>query len=186
MASVIQLQSLKHCKLAIGSYPHFNYDASGGGGKAIVADIEKNNIQRIQFSPNRFIIPSINIRTSKILGLPLPPGIEIKILLEKLEGTILKEKGEVSLTFKSKFILSILNLYDFPKLSISTKLTTGKIKSKLFTAEGRCISKNGQSTLVGVATIPKSGNKFLDIFLGLPNESLAKLNCKILEQDLQI
>ena len=41
------------------------------------------------------------------------------------------------------------------------------------------LQKNGQTKLVGISTIPITGNKILDTFLGLPNEALAELQCEI-------
>ena len=39
----MQLKSLEGCQLAIGSYPPFDYDAQGGGGKGTVIQNEKDN-----------------------------------------------------------------------------------------------------------------------------------------------
>ena len=48
------LESLEGCLLAIGSYPTFHYDATGGGGEAHLLKSEQGDLQRIRFNPNTF------------------------------------------------------------------------------------------------------------------------------------
>ena len=67
----------------------------------------------------------------------------------------------------------------FPNLIIKTVLKTGKVKSKLHEGEGLLLQNNGTTKLVGISIIPRTGNKILDAFLGLPNEALAELKCEI-------
>lgn len=175
----MKLISLKGCRLAIGSYPSFEYDASGGGGEATLLPIKKDNILRLRFATETFLIPALTWQTTKFLSLPLPPGLKIEMYMDTLEGSIDKGTGEVFLRFKSRFIFSICNIFRFPELFIKTYLETGKVKGILHEEEGRTLQQNGQATLVGVATVPKTGNKILDLFLGLPNEALAVLKCEI-------
>ena len=74
---------------------------------------------------------------------------------------------------------SIVAIFKFPKLRVKSFLKTGKVKGKLHQGEGRVLQNNGTTKLVGISMIPKTGNKVLDIFLGLPNEALAELKCEI-------
>ncbi len=175
----MQLKSLEGCRLTIGSYPPFNYNASGGGGKATLLPSSNNNLLHISFSSETFSIPSLTSRTTKFLSLPLPPGLKIEMSMDKLEGTIDKNSGETLLRFDSKFYFSIGAILKFPELMVKTMLKTGKIKSKLHEGEGLALQKNGRAKLVGISIIPKTGNKILDTFLGLPNEALAELQCEI-------
>ncbi len=99
--------------------------------------------------------------------------------MDKLEGTIHKNSGDVLLKFESKFLFSIGNMIKFPDILVKTLLTTGKVNGNLHKGEGIVDDVNGKIKLVGIALIPKTGNKFLDGFLGLPNEALAELNCEI-------
>ena len=64
----MHLKSLERCRLAIGSYPPFDYDARGGGGKGILIpnNIEKN-ILHIRFPTETFSIPPLNWKTTKFL-----------------------------------------------------------------------------------------------------------------------
>ena len=175
----MQLKSLKGCRLKIGSYPSFSYNASGGGGKGTVLSSKKDNILYLSFSPKTFLIPPLTSKNTKFLSIPLPPGLKIQMYMDKLEGTIDKSSGEVLLKFESKFVFSIGAMIDFPDLLVKTLLKTGQVKGKSQEGEGLVLQKNGQTKLVGISTIPPTGNKILDTFLGLPNEALAELQCEI-------
>ncbi len=175
----MQLKSLEGCRLKIGKYPPFTYDAYGGGGKATLIPNPKKNLLHISFSPNRFFIPPLTSKTTRFLYLPLPPGLKIEMSMDQLEGTINKSSGEVLLKFESKFLFSIGSMLKFPGLIVKTLLRTGKVKSKLHQAEGLVLQNNGKTKLVGISIIPKTGNQILDTFLGLPNEALAELQCEI-------
>jgi len=175
----MQLKSLKGCRLKIGSYPSFSYNASGGGGKGTVLSRKKDNILYLSFSPKTFFIPPLTSKNTKFLSIPLPPGLKIQMYMDKLEGTIDKSSGEVLLKFESKFVFSIGAMINFPDLLVKTLLKTGQVKGKSQEGEGLVLQKNGQTKLVGISTIPPTGNKILDTFLGLPNEALAELQCEI-------
>ena len=175
----MQLKSLEGCRLVIGKYPSFSYNASGGGGKAVLLPNQTNNLLHISFSSKTFSIPPLTSKTTKFLSLPLPPSFKIEMSMDRLEGTIDKSSGEVFLKFESKFLFSIGAMLKFPKLLVKTLLTSGKVKGKLHEGEGHVIQNNGTIKLVGISIIPKTGNKILDTFLGLPNEALAELKCEI-------
>ena len=175
----MQLKSLAGCRLRIGSYPPFTYDASGGGGIAILHPSQKNNIIKLSFSSKNFSIPPLTSRTTKFLSLPLPPGLIIRMSMDQLEGTINKQSGEILLKFESKFQFKIGDMIKFPDLLVKTFLQTGKVKGKYHEAKGLVLQENGKTNLVGIANIPVTGNKILDTFLGLPNEALAELKCEI-------
>ena len=175
----MKMKSLEGCRLSIGAYPPFTYNAYGGGGKATVIPSQKNNLLHVSFSSETFSIPPLTSRTTKFLSLPFPPGLKIEMSMDKLEGTIDKKSGEILLKFESKFIFSIGAKLKFPELIVNSLLKTGKVKGKLHESEGHVIENNGKTKLVGISTIPPTGNKILDAFLGLPNEALAELKCQI-------
>ncbi len=175
----MNLKSLEGCRLTIGSYPPFIYNACGGGGKGTLFPHKKNNLLHVSFSSKTFSIPPLTSRTTKFLSLPLPKGLKIEIFMSKLEGTIDIKSGEVLLNFESKFLFSIGSMVKFPKLIVITLLQTGKVKGIFQEAEGQVLQNNGKTKLVGISTIPKTGNKILDTFLGLPNEAIAELECEM-------
>ena len=176
----MQLRSLEGCRLKIGKYPSFTYNAYGGGGKAKLVPKQNSNLLHISFSSKTFSIPPLTSKTTKFLSLPLPPGFKIKMSMDKLEGTIDQNSGEVLLKFESKFLFSIGAILKFPELIVKTLLKTGKVKGQLHEGEGTVLQNNGTTKLVGISIIPKTGNKILDAFLGLPNEALAELKCEII------
>tara|TARA_Y100001968_G_C19117448_1_gene600288 strand:+ start:163 stop:693 length:531 start_codon:yes stop_codon:yes gene_type:complete len=175
----MKLKSLEGCQLKIGRYPHFKYNGTGGGGKGKLVPSNIDNIQYLSFSSETFSIPSLTYQTTKFLSIPLPPGLKIKMSMNKLEGTIDQGSGEILLKFDSKFEFSIGSIIQFPGLLVKTSLQTGKVKGKLHEATGSPRQKNGKTKLVGIAIIPLTGNKVLDTFLCLPNEALAELQCEI-------
>ncbi len=177
----MQLRSLEGCRLRIGKYPPFTYNAKGGGGTATLLPSQRENLLHISFSSKTFAIPPLTSKTTKFLSLPLPPGLKIEMSMEKLEGTIDKNSGEVLLNFESKFVFSIGAAIKFPDLIVKSLLTTDKVKGKLHEAEGIILQKNCTTKLVGISVIPITNNKILNNFLGLPNEALAELKCEIKE-----
>ena len=175
----MELKSLEGCRLKIGSYPTFIYNANGGGGKATLLPSNTKNILYLSFSSKTFVIPPLTSKNTRFLSLPLPPGFKIKMSMDRLEGTIDKNSGEVFLKFESKFIFSIGAMITFPNLIVKTSLKTGQVKGKLQEGKGRVLQKNGKTKLVGISIIPPTGNKILDTFLNLPNEALAELQCEL-------
>ncbi len=165
--------------MAIGKYPHFKYNANGGGGEAILLEKKVNNTKYIEFCPNTFQIPSLNWKTTKFLNLPLPPGINIKITMDKLAGTINTDSGEINLDFEARFTLQIFSKIEFPNLKIISCLTTNKVKTKHFSSEGQTMQPNGEARIVGISNIKKTNDYILDKFLGLPTEALAELQCVV-------
>ena len=175
----MHLKSLEGCRLTIGSYPPFSYNAFGGGGKGKLIPSQQNNIFHLSFSTKTFSIPPLTSQTTKFLSFPLPPGLKIEMSMNKLEGTIDNNSGEVLLNFESRFIFSIGNIIKFPALLVKAILTTGKVQGELHEGKGLVVQKDGRTKLVGISNIAPTGNKFLDSFLGLPNEALAELQCEI-------
>ncbi len=178
-----QLRSLSGCKLTIGNYPTFNYNASGGGGFAVITAKERSEVLSLEFNPKELIIPPLNWRTTKFLGLPLPPGIQISIQTEKLAGTISTLTGIVSLHFIARFSFTIGKAIKAPDLIVQTILKTSEVGSKGFDLNGKSLKNNGRITLMGLANIPITGNKLMDYFLNLPNDALASLECELIEKE---
>ena len=104
---------------------------------------------------------------------------QIRLCRGPTSYTLDQDSGTVILKFESQFIFSILSIFHFPALLIKTTLTSRKVKGNLQEAEGKVINNNGEATLVGIATVPKTENIILDTLLMLPNEALAILKCKI-------
>ncbi len=173
------LKSLKGCKLKIGRYPQFDYNAEGGGGKGIFASSKKQTKRHIFFDPKDFNIPSINWMTTKILGFPLPPGIVIDIKTERLEGYIDYKEMDISLEFEAKFKFSIGSIIYAPDLIVKTLLKNKALNAINNIQPSKSIDDHRVIVLKGIANVPPTGNRLFDNFLSLPNKAEAILNCTI-------
>ena len=164
----------------------------GGGGGAAGGD---NQQELLSFDPGAVSIPALDFRTTRFLGLPLPPGLRISIEPLKLSGWIRRKTGEVSLDFEARFFFTAFGLYKPPPLFVSTTLTTGEAtRSKnnkssdsgvRLSGRGRALDdasgggRGGSVALSGIAVVEPVGDFFLDSFLMLPTECLAELKAEL-------
>ena len=176
--SQLQLTTLDGCGLAIGGYPRFRYDATGGMGLATIGPSGADGLQSVRFETTSLQIPDLECRTTRVLGLPLPPGLRIAIVPEQLEGSLNASSGAVHLHFRARFLFRVGRLYLAPALLVVTELTTGGVQSRRHRLDGETLDGQGNALLVGVARVPPSGEGWVDRFLGLPDEALALLRCR--------
>jgi hypothetical protein len=137
----------------------------------------------VAFDPAGLRIPALNSRTGRILGLPLPPGLEIAIRPQALAGRWQPETGLVDLAFEARFQLLLGGRPAAPDLQVATQLGTGEASWQRGPVAGRPLDAEGRGVLVGVALVPLTGEGWLDRFLGLPGEALAVLCCQLLPAD---
>jgi hypothetical protein len=164
----VRLSTHASCNLAIGAYPRFAYNAAGGGGTGVLLPAGSDGRQPLHFPTPELRIPPLNARTGRFLGLPLLPGLEISIQPQLLAGWLEPATGMVQLRFQAHFVFRAGSLYQAPPLWVDTLLTS---------AEPR--SPEGELTLVGLAPVAPSGDRWFDRFLGLPSEALAILRCNL-------
>ena len=103
----VQLTTLEACSLAIGAYPPFRYNARNGGGTGQLNTTSAKACQPLIFEPGTLQIPALNWRTTRFLGLPLPPGFNISIQPSQLSGFWHAQTGEVDLRFQAKFLFRL-------------------------------------------------------------------------------
>lgn len=179
----LQLTTLPGCRLAIGAYPGFRYDGRGGGGVGQLQGPGADGRCPVAFAPSTLVIPPLNSRSTRFLGLPLPPGLEIAIHPERLAGWLEPHSGQVQLHFQARFQCRAGRLYGPPPLWVETHLSTaawGQGPHRRWGAlAGEPLTGDGAARLVGVAAVPPSGDPWLDRFLGLPGEALAVLQCQL-------
>jgi hypothetical protein len=96
--SKVLLSTLSDCQLAVSVYPPFAYDAAGGGGTGTVQRRD-DGLLHLRFDPASLSIPPINSRHAAILGIPVPPPLNIAIVPRRLEGTLDPATGRVDLDF---------------------------------------------------------------------------------------
>lgn len=193
-----RLTTLADCGLRISVYPPFSYDASGGGARVGTVGAAGDNSEEVEeeagdksslsFDPSVVSIPALDSRTTRFLGLPLPPGLRIDIEPLRLAGWVRRATGEVSLDFDANFRFSAFGLYRPPPLFVSTTLTTGEARSKKesgkrsggrLSGRGEPLRADGSVALSGVAVVEPVGDFFLDSFLMLPTECLAELRAEL-------
>jgi len=177
--ATLHLTTAAGCSLAIGRYPRFRYNASGGGGSGLGGELDPAGWQPLLFEPAGLAIPPLSWRTTRVGGLPLPPGLSISLLPQRLAGRWQPASGVVELEFLARFRFAIAGIYQAPDLVVQTSLGTGAVQGQRHSASGQPLDGDGRGLLVGVATVPPTGEGWLDRFLGLPDEALALLRCEL-------
>lgn len=172
------LSTLSDCSLAVSIYPTFSYNAAGGGGMGRIVSRE-GDIATVEFDPTTLSIPTIDYKSTKVLGIPIPPPLSIKIIPKELKGTVNMKTGEANLDFDASFQFDAGNLYHAAPLSVITTLSTEGSSGNLLQGPGTRLNADGKARLAGVAKVPKTGDSFLDGFLLLPSEALAVLSASL-------
>ncbi|XVF09781.1 hypothetical protein REPUB_Repub07fG0125800 [Reevesia pubescens] len=175
----VSFKTLGACKLGISRYPDFEYNAEGGTGTGTATKITDGNELSVSFDLKTLYIPPLTSATTKFLGLPLPPFLKIDIVPQLFQGNINQESGKVDLEFLAKFCFSIGSIYKAPPLLVKTVLTSEESKGKIKSGRGERLDKEGNCKLVGVALVDPIDDLFMNSFLSLPTECLAKLNALI-------
>jgi hypothetical protein len=171
-----RLETLADCTLAIAGFPRFSYDGRGGSGLGTLS------AGVLRFDPKTLAIPSLDWRSTRVLGLPLPPGVTIGIHTTALAGSFDPVSGQLDLQFSAVFRFSLSGLYRAPDLHVDTSLSSSGVESQRHRISGRPLTPDGEGQLVGVALVPPTGDRWLDRFLGLPDEALAILRCRLTPQ----
>jgi hypothetical protein len=176
---LVALTTEAGCGLAIGRYPRFRYDARGGGGSGQLEAPDGEGWRPLAFAPEGLTIPPLTWRTTRVLGLPLPPGLSIAIAPQRLAGRWQHKSRAVELEFQARFVFAVAGLYRAPDLIVRTRLRTGEARGQRHSALGVPLDHDGRGVLVGVAVVEPTGAAWLDRFLGLPDEALAVLRCRL-------
>jgi hypothetical protein len=189
------LRTTDACELAVSIYPFFRYKAGGGGGDAEVTPAvavaaaspssspAAENLLALSFDASTLRIPALDYRTAFLFGvLPIPPPLRIAIEPRELRGTLDPRTGACELAFDAEFRFAAGPLYRAPPLRVRTTLTTAASAGARLSGSGRAWDARTSSVrLAGVASVPKTGDAFLDAFLMLPNDALA-----VLEGELEL
>jgi hypothetical protein len=79
----VTLNTGSNCKLAVAFYPIFSYDASNGAVSGVKTQGEQGRTL-LTFDPEQTYIPPLDWRTTRVLGLPIPPPLRIEITTREL------------------------------------------------------------------------------------------------------
>lgn len=174
----VMLSTLSDCSLAVSIYPTFSYNASGGGGVGRIVS-QDGDIATVEFDIESLSIPPIDYRSTKVLGIPIPPPLSIQIVPKELKGNVNMKTGEANLDFDASFQFDAGSLYHAAPLSVVTTLSTEGSSGDLLQGSGVRLNGDGKARFAGVAKVPKTGDSFLDGFLLLPSEALAVLSAEL-------
>ncbi|XP_020574142.1 uncharacterized protein LOC110020395 [Phalaenopsis equestris] len=180
----IRFQTLEACRLGIGRYPDFDYNANGGtstgtGIGSAAGNFDAPDKISTIFDIEKLYIPPLTGATTRFLGLPLPPLLKIDIAPEIFQGSISRSSGKVELHFRAKFWFSIGSVYRAPPLMVETVLTSEESKGGLRGGKGERLDEEGKCRLVGVATVDPIEDSIMNAFLSLPTECIAEINAQI-------
>ena len=107
----------------------------------------------------------------------------LAIAADELSGQWEQQSGAIALNFRARFrfraSLARYPIYAPPDLQIACTLTSGTAQGRRHSATGQPLADDGRTRLVGVARVEPCGDALLDRFLGLPDEALAVLECRI-------
>lgn len=199
--------------LGVSVWPDFEYDAEGATTLGVVGepdpsrvDERGNPLVHLCFDVNTFEGPPVMGSTTKVFGVPLPPGIRIDIVPLSLEGWLNTHNGECNLDFDAEFRGSIFgeDFIKLPPMQIRSPLTTGDTKGGFKTATGSRFTEienrgtrdvgsgdvnpcaggrpGDLAELVGIARVPKVTGRWdwlMNALLLLPSDALAVLPCRL-------
>ena len=87
----------------------------------------------------------------------------------------------MELEFLARFVFAVAGIYRAPDLIVRTRLGTAETRGQRHSAVGVPLDRDGRGVLVGVAVVEPTGEAWLDRILGLPDEALAVLRCRLVE-----
>lgn len=126
--------------LGVSFWPDFDYDASGATTLGVVGDPDPSNPGAVHlvFDVTTFEGPPVCGRTTKVFGVPLPPGIRVDVVPLSLEGWLDPVTGACALEFDAEFRGSIFgeNFIRLPPMTVRSPLTTGVARGETREAAG--------------------------------------------------
>ena len=167
--------------LGVSFWPDFTYDASGATTLGTVTDVKRHagrsgSVIHLDFDVSTFEGPPVCGRTTKVFGVPLPPGVRIDIRPISLKGFLDTATGECRLDFDARFEGSIFGeeFIKLPPMTVRSPLTTGETRGEQRSARG---SRFGTVALEVPSSPMKSvnGDSALDPCLGGTPGDLAEL-----------
>lgn len=173
----VVIKTLRDSELAIGRYPKFAYNSTGGGGGGI-AEKKHGGLCSITFDAQQLYIPDVCFTTTKVFGVPLPPGVRIRIQPKTFQGTLNLDTGQIDMEFYAQFEASLMHFYKAPALEVKAAMTTEPAADGRFSGRGQRMDKNGKARLIAIATVPRTDSAFVNGLLRLPTQALAIMSAE--------
>ena len=172
--------------LGVSRWPDFDYDATGATTLGHVCEA-RNGELTLEFDVSSFEGPPVDSRSTKVFGVPLPPGICIEIVPLTLRGSLDTSNGTCSLDFDAEFRGSIFgeDFIALPPMTVRSPLTTGDAVGAFRRATGAAFGQSGAGNLaelVGIARVPRVEGDWdwlMNALLMLPTDALAVLPCRL-------
>ena len=127
--------------LGVSSWPDFDYDASGATTLGVVEppDEKHPDALRLRFDVRTFEGPPVCGRTTRVFGVPLPPGVRIDIVPLSLHGWLDPDTGACALDFDAEFRGSVFGegFIKLPAMTVRSPLTTGAARGQRRAAVGK-------------------------------------------------
>ncbi len=159
--------------LGVSFYPDFLYDAGGDSVAARVGPLQQDGRRSLDFAVTP--VTPVNGGSTTILGVPLPPFVNIAIEPLSLRGWFEPATGEAALDFDARFVTTLFG-FTFPPLAVVAPLRTAPSVGVQRRGTGvPWRSDTNACILTAVARVPPTGNTLLDTFLQLPADALAVL-----------
>mmetsp|Transcript_122478 Transcript_122478/g.212345 ORF Transcript_122478/g.212345 Transcript_122478/m.212345 type:complete len:387 (-) Transcript_122478:1113-2273(-) len=173
--------------LGVSRWPDFDYNATGATTLGFLGAARDDGRLAIELDMTTFQGPSVCGATTKVFGVPLPPGINIDICPVSLKGSVDPCSGECELDFDAIFQGSIFGegFIKLPPMEIVSPLTTGHSSGDFRKADGTPFGANGrpgEAELVGVARVPRVTGPWdwlMNTLLMMPTDALAVLPCRL-------
>lgn len=164
----VRLRLGRQGRLRIGTLPVFDYDGRLGGGLGRMVDLGGGR-WGVTFEGSAVDVPPLPM----IPGRPDLP-LRVRITTRELHGTLDVCSGSLALDFDARFQPEAFGAFP-PALSVVTPLSTGTVGTGAHALVGAPLDAFGRATLVGVAPVPRTGDRLVDALLGLPAPATAEL-----------
>ena len=178
----VRLRVLDGGTLKIGAYPAFAYNPERRARPTFgEARVESANPARSARWRLRFPAGQIHIPPVAAYFLPLSL-LCIEVRPRELQGTFDPAEGAAELDLDATFQAVLLQRWVFASVSVRTHLSTATTQCDCGRHQSRATGqrlttaapRQYRGTLVGLACVPRTGQRFTDAFLALPHIALAR------------
>lgn len=154
-------------RLRIGrGFPWFPYDGLGSGGDLVFTPTGPGTYD--------VAIPLSSLNVPPLLMVPPFTFARVEITPNEMRGTFDACAGSVELGFDARF-QPVFGTHRSSSMTVVTQLTTGTSTGSFTTISGSPRNSWGDLRLVGVAQVPRTGDLFVDLLLGLPTDAVTDM-----------
>ncbi|MCC7076761.1 MAG: hypothetical protein IT198_06505 [Acidimicrobiia bacterium] len=157
-------------RLKIGRrFPWFPYDGKGSGG-----GLDLTPVTGTPGATHEVVVPVDSLHVPPLLMFPPFTQARVEIQPAEMRGVLDACTGSVHLAFDAVF-QPVVGTWRTTPIAVVTDLTTGVSSGDFTTLTGAPMDEWGDLRLVGVARVPKTGDLFVDLLLGLPTDAVTDM-----------